>query len=262
MRKVQLFIAILLLSSLGFAQEENALYLEFAFMQVDDEMNSAYQETEAFWEKIHEQRVKNGDIIGWDLWSMHPIGTKQGARYLTVTLFNDPVKMMGGGDFMKAVKGAYPDMTDEEIDAKMAHTSKSRDLTHQVFFQQVNTVNDSYEMPLGTIAVMNFMKAKPGKAWDYEKMEDEIYKPMHQKRADAGGLEMWGILRNMQWYATDIYATHVAVDMYSSWDQFYNGADGSDGTPLTDEQQQAIDEGLATRDLRSMRIGILVKKVR
>jgi hypothetical protein len=43
-------------------------------------------------EKIHDQRVKNGNIIGWDLWSLQPGGEDQGYQYLTVQIFTDPVK--------------------------------------------------------------------------------------------------------------------------------------------------------------------------
>ncbi len=50
------------------------LYLIFEFMRVDGEQSSAYMETEDFWEGIHQQRVKSGEIIGWDLWSLLPGG--------------------------------------------------------------------------------------------------------------------------------------------------------------------------------------------
>ena len=80
-------------------------------MKVDNEQEAAYAETEAFWEKIHQQRAKNGDIIGWDLWALQPGGEDQGFQYMTVNLYNDPVKMMSGGDgdtFMASAKAAYP----------------------------------------------------------------------------------------------------------------------------------------------------------
>ena len=66
----------------------------------------------------------------------------------------------------------------------------------------------------------------------------------------------------MLWYATDIYATHIAVDMFTGYDQMFNGADGGDGTPMTEEQQKAINDGLATRDLRMVKHARLIRKVR
>ena len=85
------------------AQEK--LFLVFEFMRVDNEQELIYMETEDFWKKIHEQRVKNGDIFGWDLWRLQPGGEDQGYQYLTVNLYDDKVKMMSGaGDVEKALK--------------------------------------------------------------------------------------------------------------------------------------------------------------
>ncbi len=73
---------------------QDKLYLVFEFMKVDNEQVAVYMETESFWEKIHEQRVKNGDIIGWDLWSLKPGGEDQGFQYMTVNLYKDAVSMI------------------------------------------------------------------------------------------------------------------------------------------------------------------------
>lgn len=243
------------------AQEEKPLFLVFEFMHVDNEQEAAYAETEAFWEKVHEQRVKNGDCIGWDLWQLSPGGEKQGAQYLTVTLFNDPVKMMNGGGFVKAWEAAYPNLTDEETNQRFESTAKSRDLTYRVFLRQIDATKDNFDMPIGTLAVLNFIKVKDGNYSTYEKAESEVFKPMHQKDVDAGRRASWGLLRNMMGYPSEAYATHFAVDMYTGYDQFFNG--GSDNGPeLSAEAVKAINDGLATRDLKSMTFATLLKKVR
>lgn len=68
------------------------LYLIFQFMRVDNEQEQAYWETEEFGEKSQEKRVENGNILGWHLWSLQPGGENQGFQYMTVNLYNDPVK--------------------------------------------------------------------------------------------------------------------------------------------------------------------------
>ena len=134
MKKLFLFIAIILLSSNVIAQDK--LYLVFEFMRVDNEQESDYMETESFWEKIHEQRIKNGDIIGWDLWSLRPGGEDQHFQYLTVNLYNDPVKMFkGAGDFDAALKAAYPNMSEKELNETFNKTSKSRDLAVRLYLR-------------------------------------------------------------------------------------------------------------------------------
>ena len=260
MKKLLLLVAILWIGNTAIAQEEQQpLYLLFEFMEVDNDQESAYMETENFWEKVHQARVDNGDCIGWDLWALTN-GEEQGSQYLTVQLYNDPVKMMDGTGYSEAWSAAYPNLSDQESAAKMEHTAKSRDLAYRVFLRQIDVVGDDFEMPLGTLALINFMKAKPGKAGDYVKAEREVFKPMHQADIERGGRAMWGLMWNMTGYGTDEYASHITVDMFTGYDQFFNG--GSDGPELTEDQQKAIEEALATRDLRRTYHAKLIKKVR
>ena len=260
MKKLLLLIALLLMGNTAVAQEgQQDLYLLFEFMQVDNEQESAYMETENFWEKVHQARVDNGDCVGWDLWALTN-GEEQGSQYLTVQLFNDPVKMMDGTGYSEAWNAAYPNLSDEESNAKMEHPAKSRDLAYRVFLKQIDVAGSDFQMPIGTLAIINFMKAKPGMSGDYVKMENEVFKPMHQAEIDRGGRAMWGLMVNMTGYGTDEYASHIAVDMYADYDQYFNG--GGDGPELTEDQQKAIEEGLATRDLRRTYHAKLIKKVR
>lgn len=260
MKKLVLFVAFLWLGNMAIAQEQQTLYLLFEFMHVDNDQEAAYAETEKFWEKVHQQRVANGDCIGWDLWRITPGGENQGSQYMTVSLYNDPVKMMEGGDFGKAWNSAYPDLTDEESDKWMEHTSKSRDLTHRVFLQQIASTTPEYDMPIGMVARLNFMKVATGQGSAFEKAETEVYQPLHQQAVSDGRLANWGLLRNMLGYGSDSYATHMTVDMFSSYEHMYDY--GGIAIDPTEAQQKAMQDAAATRDLRSIRIIQLIRKVR
>ena len=257
MKKLLLIFLAALFSLSALSQDPS--YLIFELMKVEEGMGDDYWETESFWEKLHEQRVKNGDIIGWDLWALRPSGTGQGHQYMTVTLYNNPVKMMQGGDFNKAMEGAYPNLSQVDRDNKMDQTAKSRDLAVVVYLQQIASAGGDYEMPLGTIAQINFMKAKPGQAGAYEDMESSTFKGMHEQRVAAGDMAMWGLLRNMLGYTTEAYASHITVDMFKDWDQYFNGAADIEWTPA---QQKAYNDIAEIRDLKSTVFGTLVKKVR
>ena len=260
MKKLLLFIAIILLSSNVIAQDK--LYLVFEYMKVDNEQETAYQETESFWQKIHQERVKNGDIIGWDLWSLQPGGEDQGYQYLTVNLYNDPVKMFeGGGDFWAAAKKAYPGMSEEDLTKKVNHSAKTRDLAIRVYYVEVDKTKDDFDMPLGTVAAINLMKATPGQVGNYEKAESEIFKPMHQSEVDAGRRANWSLLRVMLPAGSESYASHATVDMYKDYDHFFNGPD-NDGPELTEAQQKAMQDGIATRDMKVRLMATLIKKAR
>ncbi len=260
MKKLLMLIAIILVGNTVVAQDK--LYLIFEFMKVDNEQEAAYMETETFWEKIQEQRTKNGDILGWDLWSLQPGGEEQGFQYLTVTLYNDPVKMMrNAGNFEASLMAAYPKMTEDELNKKFMSTSKSRDLAHRVYLEQIAATKDNFQMPLGTVAGINLMKVSYENFDNYEKFETEIFQPIAQKEVDAGTRGNWGLMRYMLPTGSDVYATHITADMYKDYNQLFNGTTG-DGLKLSEAQIQKIEEGIATRDMKYKYVGTLVKKVR
>ncbi|MEI8112951.1 MAG: hypothetical protein WCI54_04945, partial [Bacteroidia bacterium] len=136
-------LGLVILMTVGIKAQEKpkSLYLLFEFMQVNDEQGSDYWAVETFWSGIHKQRVADKSILGWDLWSLTPSGTKQGSQYLTVTLFpslKDMLQAIGSLDVMAYAKKAYPKMTDKELNAMMEKTVKSRDMANQVLFQEVD----------------------------------------------------------------------------------------------------------------------------
>ena len=61
MKKSVLLVAIVFLLNNVFSQGNK--YLVFEFMKVANDQELSYMETEDFWEKIHTQRIKNGNII-------------------------------------------------------------------------------------------------------------------------------------------------------------------------------------------------------
>ena len=257
MKKLMLVVVLLFLSIQMTAQEK--LYLVFEFMKVDNEQESAYMETEEFWAKIHKERVKNGDITGWDLWRLQPGGEDQHFQYLTVTLFDDPVKMMSNaGDFNAAVKAAYPDMSDDDLDKHMTMTPKSRDLAVRIYLEMIDGTEDDFEMPIGTVAAINMMKVDMNNYAKYEKMESEIFKPMHQRDVDNGVRANWGLLRFMVPYGSDTYASHITVDMYKDYDQMLNPPTVADMPAPTAEQQKKMSEGVASRDMKFVYIATLI----
>jgi len=196
MKKVVLIAALMLFGVMANAQEN--LYLVFEFMKVDNEQEKAYAETEGLWQKLHEARVERGDIIGWGFWALRPGGEDQSFQYLTVTLFNDPVKMMEGGSFQEAFDAAFPNISAEE-EKIMNATAKTRDLAVRIYTQEILATKSKpgADMPLGTVAQIDMMKVDMMNYATYEKAEEEVFMPLHQKAVDAGEKMNWGLIRFM-----------------------------------------------------------------
>lgn len=253
-----LFVAF---CQLSFAQDN--IYLLFEYMVVDGEQSQAYNDTEEFWSKIHQERVENGDIIGWDLWSLQPGGEWQDFQFLTVQVYDDPVKMMEGTSWdrlLSAAKKAYPEMSEDEINLKISHSEKTRDLAVRQYLHQIASTDGDFDMPEGTVCRINMMKTEPGGGSDYVTAETKHYQPLHQKAADKGHLGSWEIAEVISPSGSDIYANYVTFDMYKSFDQMFNSPMPWDG--LTDKDMEVLNKATETRDLKKTYLATLIKKVR
>ena len=247
-------------TSLSLAQDN--LFLSFEFMRVDNEQETAYAETEAFWSKIHQQRANNDEIIGWDLWALQPGGEDQHFQYMTVNLYSDPVKMMSGADWENIearAKAAYPDMSAADITAILNSSAKSRDLAVRIFMEQIDATTGDFDMPIGTVASIDLMKVDLDNYDAYEKAESEVFKPMHQQEVDAGTKGSWGLTRFISPIGSDTYASHITVNMFKDYQQYFAGS-GPAGTELTEAQQKAAQEGVATRDMKYVYTAKLLRK--
>ncbi len=239
---------------------DGTLYLVFELMKVDNEQETAYAETEVLWKKIHEERVKSGEILGWDLWSLQPGGEMQGFQYMTVTVFDDPVKMFGDIPMLEHAQKAYPDMSEEELQAKFSGTAASRDLAVRFYLEQVGVTEGDFEMAVGTVASMDFMKVDMNNYSSYENAELEIFRPLHQNLIDAGKKGSWELLRVMNPVGSDTYASHITVNMYEGWEQVFSG----DNNPTTSSfaEDMMVQKGLETRDMKWSYIATLREMVR
>ncbi len=259
MRRALCLILILMLFTSSYAQKET--FLTFEFMKVDNDQEPFYNETEAFWEKIHEQRVASGDIVGWDLWQLLPGGEDQGYQYLTVTVFDDPVKMMRAGEgVMESARMAYPDLSDEELENRVNLAGGSRDLSVRLYLKVIDQANPDYEMKQGMVASIDLMKAKEGRYEDYESAESKTFKPYHKTYIDAGAKGDWQLLRVLMPQGTEVYATHITANMFDSWEQYLNSMEFDGG--MTPDLQTRMEDGITTRDLRWVYMATLLRIVR
>ncbi|SDR92624.1 hypothetical protein [Gramella sp. MAR_2010_147] len=259
MKRILILMLLLVFCSLSSAQEE--IYMTFEFMKVDNDQEQFYVETEDFWEKIHEQRVASGDIAGWDLWQLLPGGEDQGYQYLTVTVFDDPLKMMNASaGILESAKMAYPDLSDEEIENRVNLAGGSRDLAVRLFLKIADGINIDYQMKPGMVATLDLMNARDGNYEAYEKAETDIFKPLHQKMVDNGTKGDWRLLKVLLPQGTEVFASHITVNMFDNWEQYINSMSFEDD--MVPDMEKKMADGLKTRDMKWVYLATLTKMVR
>lgn len=253
-------ICLVTLSSMA-QKSEPKLYLLFEFMQVNDENGSDYWKVEDFWSGIHKQRIADKQIIGWDLWSLTPAGTKQGSQFMTVTVFSNLKDMLQPGgfeDIVASARKAYPKMAEKEINDMLDKTVKSRDIANQVYLEQIDKTKTDFQMKVGTVATLDIMKQLDD---SYEKAESEIFKPWHQKMADTHKTEGWQLLRVILPAGGEAYGTHITVSMFKDMAQLANFMEAPMGD-IDYVTQSAATAGLKTREWKEKKIATLQKMVR
>lgn len=242
-------------------ENSGASYLVLEFMEVDNEQETAYGETESFWRNIHQERVNAGEIIGWDLWVLRPGGENQGAQYLTVTIYDDPVQMMQSGNWMEHVRNAYPDMSDEELMAKLEEGGSTRDLASRYYMTRVGGVSSDYQLETGTVSSMDMMKVEFDNMTSYgvyEQTEMEVFMPWHDEAIQNGNKESWGLYRVMNPIGNATSFSHITFNMYSGWEQYFSAGMGGDS--FSDDL--LIERGLQTRTLEWSYLAMLIDMVR
>lgn len=259
MKRAIYLVLILLTGSLSYSQTET--YLIFEFMKVDNDQEQFYYETEEFWEKIHQERVNSGDIVGWDLWQLLPGGEDQGYQYLTVTVFDSEAKMMRAGEgILESAKMAYPDLSDEELDNRLNLAGGSRDLAVRLFLKVVDQANANYEMKQGMVTTLELMKSTEGKDVAYEKAEAEIFKPWHTEMIKNGLKGDWQLTKVLLPQGSDTYASHITVNMFDNWDHYIKSRNS--GGEMSPAMAGKVEQGIKTRDMKYVYLAQLAKIIR
>lgn len=260
-RLLTLVLLVFLAVGLKAQQNENKEYLLFEFMKVQPGNWGDYYSVEEFWSGIHQQRVADKSILGWDMWALVPSGAKQGPNYLTVTIFaslKDMLNAVNSWDVMSYAKKAYPDKTDEELAEMMDKTVQSRELVYQNLLIGVDETKDNFQMKIGMVVTLDFMKQTDD---NYEKAESEIFKPWHQQIVDNGGKGHWGLVKAILPVGSQAYFTHIAYSFYTDMNQLSDFMNGTGGE-MDMMTQIAVQEGLKTREWKELKIGRLEMMVR
>jgi hypothetical protein len=169
--------------------------------------------------------------------------------------------MSNAGNFEAALNAAYPDMPEDELNEKFYNTAKSRDLAKRIYLEQIAVTKGDFDMPLGTVAAINLMKVSQENYGIFEQNEAELFQPMHQKEVDDGFRANWDLLRYMLPSGSDVYATHITVDMYENYEQLFISWANQEPA-LSEEQMGKIPEALTMRDLKYRYMATLRRKVR
>ncbi len=70
------------------------------------------------------------------------------------------------------------------------------------------------------VVSIHYMKTAPGLEAEYERVETEVWKPVHEARQAAGAMRDWVFYRVQYPQGTEAPYTHVTVNVYDSWEDY------------------------------------------
>jgi hypothetical protein len=171
--------------------DDGTLYVQVDYMKVPEGGEDAYLALERdMWKPIHEQQVRQGIITGWSVYSVRFGAPNADYNFTTVNVFDDFAKLENPYP-QEVFEAAFSDGTPEGLTER---TVAAREMVHTEIWQLIDTAQAEGEPgPSGRYLVLNYMHVPTGGESKYVSVEQEVWKPLHQARVDAGQMSGWGM---------------------------------------------------------------------
>jgi len=204
----------------------------------------AYDEyREHVFSKVHQQRIDNGLIIGWDVWKVVD-NPQEGFTHMLTTIYqvenqekiNEFEPTWGDGLFSR------------DATLRGGDLSSIREIVGVVKYMGLAQIRKPGIEEVPSYLVLNVIKLKNEKWKSYEDAEVNGTKSLSENDLRVG----WDFHRRIDDYGTDISHTHVTADWYDSHENFLKSFMGSPS-----DANKAYQNMLNLRDLRYR---VLMKK--
>ena len=251
--KKLLFITLLTLFSFS-AKAQEKTYVELFYGTVKNEnVENHIKNEKATFAKMHADRIKRGEIVGWDMWKMVSPGDTQGTTtFLYATIYTDMDKANLWGtntaEYIKRAAGKNLAGFNAKLKAVLAdYTTENEVITSVKGFENFNGNN-----PMSSYLVLNSMVVDAYHEAEYEKMELETFKAFRKGNDKLKGWNLQKILNA----AGDNKVNYYTVDFYSSLKDIFDQRDNTnDFSEATVKMLKDIDK---IRTLKSADIFMLI----
>jgi len=186
-KPILLLLACMILAFTAEAQKERFMVLEF--VKVESDQLFDYIEFKDLMEKVYRQTRNDNQIAGWDFWTLQSGADQSDFQYIMITHYDDPVKMMSGMDETKMIeytKIAYPHLNEAQVVKLFENSLSMREMPMRLYMKEIVCTEDNFQMKPGSLASFDLMKARERNFTAYEKAEEEVFKPIHEKRIEQG----------------------------------------------------------------------------
>ena len=195
-RTLSLILALLglIMSFNAYTQTIPSLFVVVDFMKVDPADNTKYLEVEQnIWKPLHEERIEQGIIVGWFLYAVDFSGSGDEYNYVVINLYDDADNLENPWN-AEIPQTVLPEIPVDEI---LKRTRETRENVKTELFYSIATAPDiPLEVPARYLQV-NYMRVDPGQQSAYERIESDIWLPMHNELIETGRTIGWGLWKSL-----------------------------------------------------------------
>ncbi|MCH7408587.1 hypothetical protein MM239_04215 [Belliella sp. DSM 111904] len=263
MKKFLMIIVFVPIFNFTLLAQQNK-YLVFEFIKVESSEMYDFIAYKDFMEKVYQSAISDKRISGWDFWVIQSGAEPGEFQYITVTYYDDPVKMMDGianEDLVKYGRIGFPHMNENQIKEMIKKSQSAFDLTQRTYMKQIANSNDDFKYKNGVLASFDLMKAVENNFQEYETAEKEVFLPIHQNKIEKGLMGSWVLLRTALPFGSEAKSTHLTMNLYKDYVQFFNAQEYED-MESTAEEKAKIESGLKSRDQKWVYLARLEGAVR
>ncbi len=202
-------------------EEQGTYYHVLEYMKVEADGHEDYMKLEAVWKKIHAANVKAGKYVGWELSEViFPTVNSSEYNYVTRTVFHGAKQLGESMENWSMPENLNTLLSGGEFEM-VNNTDKYRTMVKREVWTIVDMVTSAQAEEELKIVVFNFFKSPEGKSRDdHFRVEENIWKPLHQSRIDAGEMQAWGLVNMELPWGSDYPYDSGSIDGFRSVEEF------------------------------------------
>lgn len=205
------------------AQEDGPYYLQVDYLKVEQSKAEALESfLTKYWKPIHKERIATKEIMSWRVYKVqYPAGDNSEFNYVVVTVFTD----FGNFDhpfeqLADIVARVHPDT---DLDGISSMSRELRTLVKSEVFKTLDLMNYSFDGDPSPFLSMDYMKVKPSMQATYEKLETDVWKPIHRHRVEKNQMTSWALFSLQFPGGTNYPYTYATANFFDSWEQLVEG---------------------------------------
>jgi len=179
------------------------------------------------WKPVQQEHIRQGGLKGWFVFRVWFAGTGSDYNYAVMELYDSFAGMTFpySDDIITKV---HPGMNEAEL---MDKTLKARDIVRAQSVERIamlRPVKNEYPYRYATVYYFN---VSPENVTAYEKMEQEVWQPLHQQRIQAGLCSGWDLFKTVIPSGESVPFQYISMEWFKDFNEI-TAVGGFDPLPV------------------------------